>query len=99
MTIEKYDVASIKLITGEEVIARISHTDDSTVTIERPLVMMMSPQGLAFGTFLPTMDHAKGIQLHTHAIVAVGPALDKVATEYKNATSPIKTPPKSSLIV
>jgi hypothetical protein len=99
MTIEKYDVGSIKLITGEEVLARISHTDDTTVTIERPLVMMMSPQGLAFGTFLPTMDHSKGIQLQTRNIVAVGPALDKVATEYKNATSTIKTPPKSSLIV
>jgi hypothetical protein len=99
MMIEKYDVASIKLITGEELVARISNNDGTTVTIERPLVIMMSPQGLAFGTFLPTMDHSKGIQLDTRNIVAVGPANDKVATEYKNATSPIKTPPKSSLIV
>ena len=99
MKIEKNTVATIKLVTGEEVIAQVSNIEGTTITIERPLVIMMSPQGLAFGTFVPTMDYSKGIQLHTRNIVAVGPALDKVATEYKNATSPIKTPPKSSLIV
>ena len=99
MKIEKNTVASIKLVTGEEVIAQVSNIEDTIITIERPLVIMMSPQGLAFGTFLPTMDHSKSIQLDTRNIVAIGPANDKVITEYKNVTSTIKTPPKSSLIV
>ena len=99
MNIQKDTVATIKLVTGEEVIARVSNIQGTTITIERPLVIMMSPQGLAFGTFVPTMDYSKGIDIDTRNILVMGPALDKVATEYKNATSPIKTPPKSSLIV
>jgi len=99
MIIEKYDVATIKLVTGEEVVARISNNDGTTVTIEKPLVILMSPQGLAFGTFLPTMDHSKGIQIDARNIVAVGPANDKVIAEYKNAMSSIKTSPKPALIV
>ena len=99
MSIEKNTVATIKLVTGEEVIAQVSNIEGTTITIERPLVIMMSPQGLAFGTFVPTMDYSKGIDIDTRNIVVIGPAMDKVVTEYKNATSPIKTPPKSSLIV
>ena len=99
MNIQKETVATIKLVTGEEVIARVSNIEGTTITIERPLVIMMSPQGLAFGTFVPTMDYSKGIDIDTRNIVVMGPAMDKVVTEYKNATSPIKTPPKSSLIV
>jgi|TARA_B110000503_G_scaffold68024_1_gene106380 hypothetical protein len=99
MIIEKYDVATLKLVTGEEVVARISDNDGTTITLERPLVILMSPQGLAFGSFVPTMDHSKGVKIDTRNIVAVGPANDKVIAEYKSATSPIKTAPKPGLIV
>jgi len=80
------------------VIARVSNIEGTTVTIDRPLVIMMSQQGLAFGTFVPTMDYKNGIEIDTRNIVVMGPALEKVVAEYKNATSPIKTPPKSSII-
>ncbi len=96
--IEKDTVTTFKLVTGEEVIARVSNIEGTTVTIDRPLVIMMSPQGLAFGTFVPTMDYKNGIEIDTRNIVVMGPALEKVVAEYKNATSPIKTPPKSSII-
>jgi hypothetical protein len=97
--IEKDTVTTFKLITGEEVIGRVSNIDGTTVTIDRPLVIMMSQQGLAFGTFVPTMDYKNGVKIDTRNIVAVGPANDKVIAEYKSATSPIKTAPKPGLIV
>jgi hypothetical protein len=42
--IEKDTVTTFKLITGEEVIGRVSNIDGTTVTIDRPLVIMMSQQ-------------------------------------------------------
>jgi hypothetical protein len=60
---------------------------------------MISQQGLAFGAFIPTMESVDGVTINKSAIVAIGHCLDKVSTEYSNAVSPIKTPPKSGLIV
>lgn len=92
-------IVTVKLNTGEEVVAKIKEQDELTITLDRPVVIMMSQQGLAFGAFAPTMDHAHGIAINKSAIVTIGTCLDKVSTEYSNAVSPIKTPPKSSLIV
>lgn len=96
---DKDTVATIKIITGEEVVAKIKDFDDATLTLDRPVVIMMSQQGLGFGAFIPTMDSNDGIVINQSAVIAIGKCMDKVATEYSNAVSPIKTPPKSSLIV
>jgi len=96
---ENNTIATIKINTGEEVVAKIKDQDELTVTLDRPVVIMISQQGLAFGAFIPTMESTNGVAINRSAIVSIGPCLDKVATEYSNAVSPIKTPPKSPLIV
>jgi hypothetical protein len=40
------DVVSIKLINGDEIIARFESEDADTLTISRPLALTMSGQGL-----------------------------------------------------
>ena len=99
MEIEKNTVVTIKLASGEEVIAKYVGSTESEINVEKPLAIMMSPQGLAFATFAPTMDHSKGVRIARQGIITMGPALDKLATEYANATSPIKTAGKPNLII
>ena len=96
---ENDKIVTIKMSTGEEVVAKIKDQDELTLTLDRPVVIMISQQGLAFGAFIPTMESANGVPINKSAIVAIGPCLDKVSTEYSNAVSPIKTVPKSPLIV
>ena len=96
---ENDTIVTIKINTGEEVVAKIKSSDDQTLTLDRPVVIMISQQGLAFGAFIPTMDSNNGITINKSAIVAIGTCMDKVCSEYSNAVSPIKTPPKSGLIV
>ena len=96
---ENDKIATIKMSTGEEVVARIKDQDELTLTLDRPVVIMISQQGLAFGAFIPTMESVDGVALNKSAIVAIGPCLDKVSTEYSNAVSPIKTVSKTGLIV
>lgn len=96
---ENDKIVTIKMSTGEEVVAKIKDQDELTLTLDRPVVIMISQQGLAFGAFIPTMESVNGVAINKSAIVAIGPCLDKVSTEYSNAVSPIKTVPKSSLIV
>jgi len=96
---ENDKIVTIKMNTGEEVVAKIKDQDELTITLDRPVVIMISQQGLAFGAFIPTMESTNGVPINKSAIVAIGPSLDKVSTEYSNAVSPIKTVPKSPLIV
>lgn len=96
---ENNSIATIKINTGEEIVAKIRDQDEHTITLDRPVVIMMSQQGLAFGAFAPTMDHAQGVAINKSAIVTIGACIDKVSTEYSNAVSPIKTLGKTSLIV
>ena len=102
MTFANNTVVTIKLASGEELIGRLkeqSEDQQDHYLIEKPLAMMMGPQGLAFATFAPTMDHTGGVKMAKHSIVAIGKTLEKVAAEYSNATSSIKTPPKPNLVV
>ena len=46
------DLVTLKLTSGEEVIAKyLGRTDTQYISIEKALVLMNGPQGLAFGTF------------------------------------------------
>ena len=96
---ENDKIATIKMSTGEEVVARIKDQDELTLTLDKPVVIMISQQGLAFGAFIPTMENVDGVTINKSAIVAIGPCLEKVSTEYSNAVSPIKTVSKTGLIV
>ena len=96
---ENDKIVTIKMSTGEEVVAKIKDQDELTLTLDRPVVIMISQQGLAFGAFIPTMESVNGVTINKSAIVAIGPCLDKVSTEYSNAVSPIKTVAKTGLIV
>ena len=96
---ENDKIVTIKMSTGEEVVAKIKEQDELTLTLDRPVVIMISQQGLAFGAFIPTMESVNGVTINKSAIVAIGPCLDKVSTEYSNAVSPIKTVAKTGLIV
>lgn len=97
--IEKEKIATIKLVTGEEIIAKVTDHNNEKIKIHKPLVIMMSAQGLAFGTFVPTMDQSKDIEIDVKNVVVIGYSNEKVVNEYNNATSTIKTPPKSNIVV
>ena len=96
--IEPNSIVTIKLDSGEEVIAKFVVDLENYITIVKPLVIMMGPQGLAFGTWVATMDHDKDINVAKEHIMTMGVTNSKVQTEYTNATSSIKQPEKSKII-
>ena len=57
------DLITLKLASGEEVIANYKNGADSYISIEKALVLMQGPQGLAFGTFFSTAQQDKPINI------------------------------------
>ncbi len=92
------DHITLKLASGEEVIAKYKGGADSYVSIEKALVLMQGPQGLAFGTFFSTARQDEPINIAKDKITSIAFINDKIKEEYKRVFSTIKTPTKPSII-
>ena len=98
---EKYkdgDLITLKLASGEEVIAKFTGKADTYVSIEKALVLMQGPQGLAFGTFFSTAKQDEPFNIAIDKLISIAHINDKIAEEYKRVFSTIKTPDRPKII-
>lgn len=72
MTITPNEIYTIKLITGEEIVARVVSTDASGMTIEHPILCALSPQGLQMmpALFSAVMDKTVRLNISSWALIA-----------------------------
>ena len=93
------DLVTLKLTSGEEVIAKyLSRTDARYVSIDKALVLMNGPQGLAFGTFFSTARQDQPFNIATDKLISIAHINDKIADEYNRVFSKIEVPKKPSII-
>jgi hypothetical protein len=92
------DLVTLKLTSGEEVIAKFTGKADSYISIDKALVLMNGPQGLAFGTFFSTAKQDVPFNIFTDKIVTIAHINDKIADEYNRVFSKIEVPKKPSII-
>ena len=99
---EKYkdgDLITLKLASGEEVIANYKGEADSYISIEKALVLMNGPQGLALGTYFSTAEQDKEIDISKAHVISVAFINDKIEGEYKRIFSKVIEPTKPKIIV
>ena len=96
--IKDADLVTLKLASGEEVIAKFTGKADTYVSIEKALVLMQGPQGLAFGTFFSTAKQDEPFNIAIDKLISIAHINDKIADEYKRVFSTIKTPDKPKII-
>ena len=92
------DTVTLKLASGEEVIAKYVSGADSYISIEKALVLMQGPQGLAFGTFFSTAEQNKPINIAKDKITSIAYINEKIQQEYNKVFSKIEVPKKPSII-
>jgi hypothetical protein len=82
------DVVSIKLINGDEIIARFESEDENNITISRPLALTMSGQGLGMipWVFLGKEDSITIRKKNTFFVVA---SKGEAAKQYTEGTTGI----------
>ena len=93
------DLITLKLASGEEVIANYKGGADTYIKIQKALVLMQGPQGLAFGTFFSTAEQKEPININKDKITSIANINDKIKTEYERIFSTIKAPEKPKIIV
>ena len=93
------NLITLKLVSGEEVIAKFKSLNSDYISIEKALVLMQGPQGLAFGTFFSTAEQKEPINICKDKITSIANINYKIKTEYERIFSTVKVPNKPKIIV
>ena len=93
------NIITLKLTSGEEVIAKFKSLTEEYISIEKALVLMQGPQGLAFGTFFSTAEQKEPININKDKITSIANINDKIKSEYERIFSTVKVPDKPKIIV
>lgn len=83
------DTVSLKLVSGEEVVARLEEDGADYIMISRPVSLGMGPQGPALTPFMLTSDSASNVKLKQQHVLAIGSTNSQVKNQYLQATTGI----------
>lgn len=87
-----------KLVTGEEIITKVTGEDDKNYTIDKPLQMGMGQRGFQFAPVVIMMDPDRPLELPKDKIILQGPPVAEIESQYESMTTGIALPTKSSII-
>jgi hypothetical protein len=90
MTIQYDEIYTFKLVTGEEIVARVvSGNADTGFDIEHPILCMLSPQGLQMMPYMFSAKMGGKLELNTSSWVMFAETRDDVRNSWIQATTGI----------
>lgn len=83
------DAVTIKLTSGEEVIGRFVEEDSSSITIVKPMALMMAQHGPGLGPFCFTVSPDSKLKLNKNGILFVAKSDPEMGKQYISSTTGI----------
>lgn len=87
--IKEGSIISLKLTSGEELIARFESGDETHIVVSKPSVLAQGPQGLGMVPWIVSAQSEK-ITLNKSSIIAQTSTDEEIAKSYIQATSSIQ---------
>lgn len=81
------DTVSVKLGTGEEVIARMVSEDKDHLTVSKPMILVATEQGVGFAPFMFTISPETQVKIRLNNIICVVKAAKDAADLYIKQTT------------
>jgi len=81
------DTVTIKTAAGEELVCRFLEENDKTITVQKPMALMPTQQGIGLGPFAFTINQDSKIKLNKSAILFVHKTDAEIAKQYVSSTS------------
>jgi hypothetical protein len=91
-------VYTLKLNSGEELIAKITAVDEQFLSVENPVSVAPGPQGMGLVPSLFTADHDNDVTINMNSVAMVADTEDGVKMKYLEATTGIKVPEKKIIM-
>ncbi len=82
-------VVTIKLVNGEEIMARFLEETATGYKVSKPLTLSAGPKGLGMVPFLFTADPEKNIVLDKASVMVIVPTETEFANQYTQGTTGI----------
>ena len=83
------DTVSLKLNSGEEVIARLEEETDSQLTLHKPMMLVANQQGLGLGPFMFSVSPDSKFKINRHSVLCVVKTEKELASQYTQQTTGI----------
>jgi len=87
---KQHDAITIRTSAGEEIVARFVEEDNNTITVNKPLALQATQQGIGLGPFAFTVDPDSKIKLNKHAVLFIHKTEESMAKQYVSSTSGIQ---------
>jgi len=91
-------VYSMKLNSGEELIAKVIEANESFISVEEPVSIAPGPQGMGLVPSIFTADPKGIFRLNTNSVSVFAETEDAVKMKYLEATTGIKVPDKKLIL-
>lgn len=98
MKFELNRVYTLKLNSGEEMIAKVVQQNSPWISIESPVSVAPGPQGMGLVPSLFTADPAAAVSLNIDSVAVAALTEDAVCMKYLEATTGIKVPEKKLIL-
>ncbi len=97
--IEDNSIVSIKMNSGEEILGKLVSRTESSIVLDRPLMLAMTKQGMAFAPIMMTVDTEKHITFSTSNIMIIAETYSEIADQYLHQTTGIQPVTAGSIIL
>lgn len=91
-TIEPNDVITLKMLGGDEIVARFMSDNGHQIKVKKPHVVAMAQQGFGLIPYMFTVDPETVIEISQSNIIFYAKTLPDVAKAYTKQTSGIMMP-------
>jgi hypothetical protein len=98
IAIEPNTVYTLKLNSGEELIAKVIQTSGEFITIEEPVSIAPTQQGMQMIPSVFTANPKGEFKLNTNSIALYAETDDSIKMKYLEATTGIKVPDKKIIL-
>lgn len=93
------DIVSFKLITGDEIVARIVDAGPQGFEVAKPCTVMPSSQGMGLIQSLFTADADVNVVLQKEHVIMHAPAIDAMQKHYIKTTTGIEPVTRGSIVL
>lgn len=93
------DIIGLKLVNGDEVVAKLSEQTDSHYTLEKPCVVVGGPKGIGLIQAMFSLDPEKGITVRADHVMMTCEAVSQMRDHYLEVTTGIKPVSKGSIVI
>jgi hypothetical protein len=92
------EIYTLKLVSGEEITAKILNRFADCIEVQQPISMVLGPQGLQMMPSLFSANQDKTVHINTATIAMQAETREDVKAKYIEATTGIATPPAKQII-